>query len=68
MSAVFGPISNSYGEQIAVSCTLNNGLRVQIREGQGNWECFDFDTAEQAELIADQLLKAAVIYRAEIEQ
>ena len=59
MSAVFEPISNSYGEQIAVSLTLRNGLRIEIRANDGDWECFDFETPEQAEKVAAQLMKAA---------
>jgi len=67
MSLVFDPVSNSEGEQIAVSCTMRNGLRIEILNHDGcDWECFDFDTAEQAELVADHLRKAASVYRADL--
>jgi hypothetical protein len=63
VSVSFEPIRSVDGEEILVSCTLRNGLRVEIKSGEQDWECFEFDSPDQAELVASQLLQAAELYR-----
>lgn len=66
---VIDPIKSEDGySTLSASFTPNNGLRVMIRDGEGDphWHNFDF-TTEQAELIGQALVRWAQRQRAETE-
>ena len=51
------------GEVLSASYTANNGIRLQIRQDDGDWAVFDF-TSDQANLIGGFLLWWAGLQRA----